>query len=207
MKKFFARLFARWAIRKIFTRKPKETEAPVIQSDQYTFDPPVEKAFWKQFMWFREHGFSVHEMGASTTCMDRDPVPSSCSLRGSVHLRKDLAIPVIIQWSVYHVYGKDKVCEEWSATIFPVDDLVRNVSKTMDFSEDERNAFKDILNEKDFQATLLAALKDPEDDFIVFLNNFVQFLNTFTEQKKYFVQKKEEYLTAKKFLAGSSDKP
>lgn len=207
MKKFFARLFARWAIKKIFTWKPKETETQVIQSDQYSFDPPVEKEFWKRFMWFRERGFSVSEMGSSTTYMDRDPVPSNCDMTGNVHLQRDLTIPVKIRWSLYYVYGKDKMCEDWTARIDPIDESVKNVSKAMDFSENEKSAFKDILNEEDFRSTLVATLKDPENDLIIFLNNFVQFLETFSEKKAYFVQKKEEFLEAKKYFTGTPDKP
>lgn len=207
MKKFFARLFAKWAIKKILTRKPKETETQVIQSDQYSFDPPVEKAFWRRFMWFRERGFSVSEMGGSTSLMADDTLPSHGSLTGNVHLPENLTVPVQIRWSFSHIYGESRLVEEWTVHIPQSDELVKNVSKIMKLTDDETNAFKDILNEKDFRSTLVATLKDPENDLIIFLNNFVQFLKTFSEKKAYFVQKKEEFLEAKKYFTGTPDRP
>ena len=206
MKKFFAKLFAKWAIKKILTRK-KDDGKPEVQeteSRRYSFEPRDYPEFWNTFMWLLQNGFALTHLKGSSYFHFLEPFPKEGMLTGCVKLPDGWKFPIFIDW-LNEVDSLGRNHTKWLVRVKLEKDTIQKFANLHKMTDDETKILESIVKDKDCNSTLSVKIQDPTTDIFPFLDNFLRFLDTFLEHKADFIQKQTAYLDARKTLVSPSN--
>lgn len=172
MKKMIAKFLAGWAIKKIFTRKPKVIPE---KSKRYTFEEPRPNAFWNRLVWFRDHGFVFEEFGSTSCYGEYDPIPQHGMLQGDVYMDSGFNIPVRAGWKVVNKMN-GKPFDAWYVEVIHSDNFVEHFIDYIDGNIEDEDMFRSIFQKEEFSDLVHVDITDPEVDVTLFLNRFTRFL-------------------------------